>query len=223
MKKCPNCGQTTSRTSDLACQWCGYPLLSGSYKEIPKTYEELKDERLRKDELPVAEATPEPEPEVIAATEPEPVMEEAEVEPKTKAKPKAKRKRVVKPKDESEPEPEPELKSAPESESNAIEVTVEELDSAFEADAAAADARFSNKMLKVTGVVGRIAVNDIIDKPCIILTGADKTVLKNVMCVFDKKDGPELNRLATGQTVTVQGKYDSCTINILIIDCVIVA
>ncbi len=216
MKKCPSCGQATSRTKDWACQWCGYPLLSRSYQEIPKTYAQLKEERLRKDELPVTEEVEtEPESEPVAEAIPEP-------EPKAKPKPKAKRKRVVKPKDEPEPEPEPELKSTPESESIAIEVTVEELDSAFEADTAAADARFSNNILRVTGVVGRIAVNDIIDKPCIILTSADETVLKNVLCVFDKKHGPDLNRLTTGQAVTVQGKYDSCTINILMIDCVMV-
>ena len=206
MKKCPNCGQATSRTEDWACQWCGYPLLSGSYQEIPKTYQELKDERLRKDELPVTE-------EAGKEVEPEPLA-------KAKPKPKAKRKRVVKPKDE--PEPEPELKSTSESESTAIEVTVEELHSAFQADKVAAEARFADRILKVTGVVGRIAVNDIIDKPCIILTSADETLQKNVLCVFDKKHGPELNQLTTGQTATIQGKYDSCTINILMIDCVIV-
>ena len=252
MKKCPNCGQATSRTKDWACQWCGYPLLSESHKEIPKTYEELKEERIRRDALPVteeaetelepeaeveeaeaepepepvAETTPEPEPEVTAATEPEPVVEEAKPEPKTKPKPKpkAKRKRVVKPKDEPEPEPEPgpELKSTSESESTAIEVTVEELHSAFEADKVAAEAQFANKILRVTGVVGRIAVDDIIDKPCIILSSADETLLKNVLCAFDKKHGPELNRLTAGQTATVQGKYDGCTINILMIDCVMV-
>ena len=36
MKKCPNCGQPTLRTRDWACRWCGYPLLSGSYRETPK-------------------------------------------------------------------------------------------------------------------------------------------------------------------------------------------
>ncbi|MFC1929116.1 zinc ribbon domain-containing protein, partial [Chloroflexota bacterium] len=35
MQKCPNCGQPAARTEDWACQWCGYPLLSKSYKKIP--------------------------------------------------------------------------------------------------------------------------------------------------------------------------------------------
>ena len=45
MARCPNCGRETRRTVDWCCQWCGYPLFSGSYKKIDKTYKELKDER----------------------------------------------------------------------------------------------------------------------------------------------------------------------------------
>jgi len=46
MKDCPNCGRPTLRTEDWVCQWCGYPLLSKSYKKIPKTYREIKEESL---------------------------------------------------------------------------------------------------------------------------------------------------------------------------------
>ena len=46
MKNCPNCGRPTLRTEDWVCQWCGYPLLSKSYKKIPKTYREIKEESL---------------------------------------------------------------------------------------------------------------------------------------------------------------------------------
>ncbi len=52
MRKCPNCGQTAERTEDWACQWCGYPLLSEAYKKIPKTYRQLKEEELDKQEPP---------------------------------------------------------------------------------------------------------------------------------------------------------------------------
>lgn len=31
MPKCPNCGRETERTKDLACQWCGYPLITRDY------------------------------------------------------------------------------------------------------------------------------------------------------------------------------------------------
>jgi len=95
MGKCPNCGQETVRTEDWSCQWCGYPLLSGSYKKISKTYRQLKEERL-------------PSPLEVEEPEPEPVME-AELEPVSE--PEA----VSEP--EPEPEPEPVLEIKPEAES----------------------------------------------------------------------------------------------------------
>ena len=82
MPKCSNCGQETARTEDWACQWCGYPLLSQSYKKIPKTYKQLQEERLyeqkpsvRKEIEPVLESEPEPEPAPVPKPEPEPVPE----------------------------------------------------------------------------------------------------------------------------------------------------
>ena len=48
MLECINCGRETLRTSDWACQWCGYPLLSGSYKKVAKTYQQIKEEKLSK-------------------------------------------------------------------------------------------------------------------------------------------------------------------------------
>jgi hypothetical protein len=62
MPACPNCGRQTLRTRDWACQWCGYPLLSRSYKKIDKTYKELQEERSFSSRA--AFAVPEPEPEI---------------------------------------------------------------------------------------------------------------------------------------------------------------
>jgi len=183
MRKCPNCGQMAERTEDWACQWCGYPLLSKSYKKIPKTYRQLKEEELDKQKAP----------------EPEPVPE-AKPEPKPK------------------PEPVPQPKPA----SVAGGITVEELYSAYSVDEVAADAKFTDKTLTVTGVVDRITVNDVHNIYYIILASAEKKEQWNVRCMFDRKYGVQLSRLATGQTVTVQGKYDGYKVNILMKDCVLV-
>ena len=210
MRKCPNCGQTAERTEDWACQWCGYPLLSKSYKKIPKTYRQLKEETVASpppshgtlppthapEPEPVAEPQPEPEPEPVAEPQPEPTPE-----PEPESVP------------ESEPEPAP----------GTMEVTVEELYSAYRVDEVAADAKFTDKILKVTGVVDRITVNDVHDVYYIILASAEKKEQWNVRCTFDKKHGPQLNRLTTGQTVTAQGKYNGYKANILIKDCVLVS
>ena len=241
MQKCPNCDQTTARTEDWACQWCGYPLLSNSYKKIPKTYEQLKQEKLHKPKPPVIEeaavspplaediSPPIPEPE--AKLMPEPQLESTP-EPEPEPIPEPEAKLTPEPQLESTPEPEPELApeaqpesmpaTEPEPTPTAIEVTVEELYSTYRVNEVAADAKFTNKTLKVTGVVDRVVVIDIHDVYYIILTSAEKKAEWNIRCTFDKKHGPELNRLTAGQTVTVQGKYDSYKINILMRDCALV-
>ena len=196
MRKCPNCGQTTERTEDWACQWCGYPLLSKSYKKIPKTYRQLKEEELDKQKTsepePVVEPQPEPEPEPVVEPQPEPAPQ---------------------------PEPVPQPKPA----SAAGGITVEELYSAYSVDEVAADAKFTDKILTVTGVVDRITVNDVHDIYYIILASAEKKEQWNVRCTFDKKHVPQLNRLTTGQAVTAQGEYNGYKVNILMKECVLVS
>jgi predicted amidophosphoribosyltransferase len=85
MPDCPNCGLATQRTKDWVCQWCGYPLVSNSYKVIDKTYKELQDERK-------ASASP------YAATQPEFVPE---------YKPEPKREPLERPVSQQRPAPAP--------------------------------------------------------------------------------------------------------------------
>ena len=99
----------------------------------------------------------------------------------------------------------------------------EELYSAFSADEMAADAKFTDKTLTVTGIVDRITVNDVHSIYYIILASAEKKEQWNVRCMFDRKYGAQLNQLTTGQTVTVRGKYDGYKANILMKDCVLVS
>ena len=312
MSKCPNCGQTAERTEDWACQWCGYPLLSTSYKKIPKTYRQLREEKLGEQtppepepepvpeaepepvpevepepvpqaepepvpevELePVPEAepepvpevkpepVPEPEPEPVPAAEPEPVPE-AEPEPVSEVKPEpapeaepepvpeVKPEPVPEPKPEPVPEPEPEPvpeaepepvpepepapepepepvpevkpEPVPEPEPGTMVVTVEELYSAYSADEVATDAKFTDKTLRVTGVVDRITVNDVHDIYYIILASAEKKEQWNVRCTFDRKYRAQLNRLTAGQTVMAQGEYGGYKVNIIMKDCVLIS
>ena len=212
MLKCPNCGLETTRTEDWACQWCGYPLLSRSYERIPKTYKQLKEEGLFKPK-PILE--PQREPELVPEPELEPEPESIlEAEPALESE----REPILEPEREPELVPEPELEPTP----VAMELNVEELFSAYEADGVAADAKFVNKLLKVPGVVAMIDVKDMLDTHNIRLTGAERNLLQSVRCMFDKKHAAALNRLTIGQTVTVQGKYDGSIIEIRMIDCVLV-
>lgn len=232
MPKCPNCHRETVRTEDWACQLCGYPLLSESYRKIPKTYRQLQEEKQHKTYEQESPAREEPEP----ASEPEPeLMSEPGPVPQAESAPELEPEPVpqLEPASEPEPEPEPvpqpepapELEPEPESEPMPpeIEITVGEMLSAYEENGEAADAKFKNKILKVTGIVKRIEAKDTLDIYYITLTDAEKTLLLiDVRCFFDRKHGPELNLLTSGQTVTVQGKYDGSMINIRMSDCFLV-
>ena len=67
-----------------------------------------------------------------------------------------------------------------------------------------------------------IDVKEMLDIHYIRLTGPEGDLLHNVRCMFDKKYGPELNKLEIGQMVTVQGKFDGSIVEIRLIDCVLV-
>jgi len=204
MPKCPNCGLETLRTEDWACQWCGSPLLSSAYKMIPKTYKQLKQEGLY-EAKPIPESKLEPEPVAMLESEPEPVLE-------------SQREPIPEPEREVEPVPESKLEPEP----VAMELTVEELLSAYATDGVAADTKFANKLLRVTGVVAMIDVKDMLDTHYIRLTGAERNLLQSVRCFFDKKHAPVLQQLVIGQTVTVQGIYNGSIIEIRMMDCVLV-
>lgn len=98
MSRCHNCGRETLRTEDWACQWCGYPLVSGSFGKIEKTYRQLKEERLRK---PEEEPAPEPEPGL------EREIEQIEV-PESEEEPGKEREPIQEPESEEEPKKEEE-------------------------------------------------------------------------------------------------------------------
>jgi hypothetical protein len=274
MPKCPNCGQNTTRTEDWACQWCGYPLTSNSYKKIDKTYRELREERLGEhiEEMeeeaappePVAapreaelDPAPEPEEEQVAEVEPEPAVSvepeatvEPEPEPESEAPPEPEQETetpqpVAEPESEAEPAAEDEGKVEQEEETETpppvqadvepqppavlpseqepeLELTASELFSAYETEGPEADARFANKVIKVTGMLNRVEIKDNFDIYYMDLTSSEKRFLQSIRCVFDKERADQLSGLDAGQTVTVQGRYDGSIMNISLRDCVLV-
>ena len=158
---------------------------------------------------------PEPEPEQVVEPEPEPVLE-AEAEPTPEPEP------VLKAEAEPTPEPEPVVEPETELTSGLIEVGIEGLYSAFTADRDASDARYKNRMLRVTGLLYRTVINENLDVAYIILTSAKKYGEWKVSCTFNKEHEKELRQLTTQQMVTVQGNYDGYRVNIQMRDCVLV-
>lgn len=236
MKACPNCGRPAARTKDWACQWCGYPLLSGGYKELPETYSELKGKIKPKEGPPLlevleaeviepeAEVEIEPEPEV----KPEPEVEpEAKLEPVLEAKPKPKSKAKAKPSAEPEPEveaaPEPVSEAEPEPEPEpGAPLSVDFLYSKLQADREDTDAKYMNQVLKVTGLVYRTIINENLTVAYVILAGTKRYGEQQVTCAFDTKHTHEIRRLNGRDPVTVQGTYDGYAATVLMRDCELV-
>ena len=116
MANCPNCGRATARTTDWCCQWCGYPLFSGTFKTINKSYEQLKRERTAPQAEVEDEAVPR-EPETYQAAEE--IEEESIEEPareeiprrivRQEARPPVRRRRIIKRRRPAPPPPEPEV------------------------------------------------------------------------------------------------------------------
>jgi hypothetical protein len=101
MANCPNCGRRAQRTKDWVCEFCGYPLLYGSYKVLDKTYKELQAER---NPLYRGEETEEPEPDLNVQEEEEEVAPEPEPPPT----PSWKNKKAPRPSYPTRPQPEQE-------------------------------------------------------------------------------------------------------------------
>jgi hypothetical protein len=287
MAKCHNCGRETLRTEDWACQWCGHPLLYGSFKKIDKTYRQLKEERLNKtvrEEKIIQEPEMEPEiekeiepkqdlevikriklepeseleiendviqemeKETVQEAEPEEKVEESEPEPVVE--PEGEPSKAVEDKNETEVEPEEEIKPEPEvveepeveeiheieteaelikepepepePENADMELTVTEILVAYDEDDVAADEKFVNKILRVTGTVSMIDIKAKLDTHYIRLAGSGGDPWQSVQCIFDKKHSSALGQLEKGQTVTAQGRYSGSIIAIRMVDCVLV-
>jgi len=208
----------------------------------PEAVVEVEAEPVAEPEAEVeAEPVAEPEAEPEAELEAEPAVKakakpaaKARAKPKAraKAKPKAKAKAKTEPETEAEAEPvaEPEAEPVAEVEAEPVaepvtatmELTVDELLSAYEEDGAAADAKFANTILNITGAVERIEIKDFLDIYYITLTSTKTKLLQGVRCSFAKTHGEELSQLTVGQTVVVQGKYDGSLIDISMRDCVLV-
>ena len=258
MARCPNCARETLRTKDWVCQWCGYPLLSGFYRRIDKTFKDIQEERdLARQAPETEESRPRPEPplptrpdlelEVRRRTEATPRPERVpEPAPRPKPEPELKKEpepgpppasmqptppaALPEPIPESPPpplpEPAPETPEAPpprlEEIVDGAEITVDHLDALYRANRTAAHARLTGKVLSVKGLIERVVIRDHLDVRYVLLKGARKTNAWNVRGSFEREHNSEMGRLTEGQAVTVRGRYDGSSKNILFKDCVLV-
>jgi hypothetical protein len=269
MSACPNCGRQTLRTKDWACQWCGYPLVSKSYKPIDKTYKELQEERSlalkpiqpesppdqvpelaaepevapEQEEEPEVAPEPEAEPEPLITPPPEPKEElppatepEVDVEPEEAPEPEAEAEPLItpppEPKEELPPATEPEVEVEPEAApatevklediQDGMEITADQINALFKSDKAGAHEKFAEKTMVIKGKVGKVFVREHLEIRYIVLTGTQKRMTWSLRCTFDKESSSKLTGLKEGEAVTVRGKYDGYSKNIIFKECTLV-
>ncbi len=173
-----------------------------------------------------AKAKPEPEPEPESKPEPE---SQKEPEPEKQAEamitpppePKPELPPVEKPEIKVEPEPVPETALKPEDIHDDMEVTADQLDALFRSDKSGAHAKLAEKTLVIRGIVEKVFVREHLEIRYIILTGTGKKMMWSLRCTFDKDESSKLTSLSEGQEVTVRGKYDGYSKNIIFKECVL--
>jgi len=190
------------------------------------------EEEVEKEPQPPTELEPEAIESSEPVKEPEPAqVAEAETEPAPEPEPQ--------PQPEAEPAKEPVAEAVPEAAvppqapvaapaletdpaTGTINVTVEELDAAFNSNKAGTNAKLVDKLLRVSGPVQKIFAKDNLDIFYIILASAGKASNWQVRCTFSREHGAYLSRLTEGQEQTVQGTYVGYERNIILKECSLV-
>lgn len=99
-----------------------------------------------------------------------------------------------------------------------VEVTAIKLSEEYDANKVAADAKYKDKRLKVTGIIDSIG-KDILDDPYVTLEGMPNRLF-GVQCMFSKSKEQELINLKKGQEITLTGKMSGEMIgNVVLREC----
>ena len=103
-----------------------------------------------------------------------------------------------------------------------IYITVDELLAEYAADYNLATAKYTNKILRVSGYAAAIDVKEVLAINYIRLTDESFDLTKSIQCMFDKKYASILMSLQKGQPVSIQGKYTGSLIAMRMTDCIVI-
>lgn len=99
-----------------------------------------------------------------------------------------------------------------------IKVTSQQLINDYEKNEVAADQKYKDKMVEITGIVETIG-KDILDTPYVSLKAGSEYSITSVQCMFQKTEEGELAKLSKNQSVVLTGRLSGKTLNILVNDC----
>lgn len=102
------------------------------------------------------------------------------------------------------------------SEPAAISISANQLSSAYNANELAADDKYKDKVLAVSGTVDSIG-KDITDTPYVTLQANGD--LLGIQCMFDNQYKEQLSKLHKGQQIQIHGTCKGKTLNVLLADC----
>lgn len=93
-----------------------------------------------------------------------------------------------------------------------IGIEAERLVAQYEANEIAADARYKDQMLAVTGIIGDFDKGPFGGLYVVLAAESMRAFFSGVRCSFDKKNEAELSRLSKGERITVTGRCDGRTL-----------
>ncbi|MFO7622067.1 MAG: hypothetical protein R6W81_12505 [Bacteroidales bacterium] len=96
-------------------------------------------------------------------------------------------------------------------------ITASGLLKAFEEDEGAASARFTGKIIEVTGVIGSVKP---VENNRLNITLRTESDLSSVICTFRSAEG--LPQMKAGETVTLRGECSGYLMDVLLNNCVFV-
>lgn len=103
----------------------------------------------------------------------------------------------------------------------AMKVTSAEIVADYKENGVAADAKYKDKLVEISGTVETID-KDILDTPYIALESYQYAIVDKVQCMFSRSNESELATVAKGQKITLRGKVEGKLGNILVRGCEIV-
>ena len=104
-------------------------------------------------------------------------------------------------------------------EKQTIKVSAKDLYQAYEENEVAADRKYGNQLVEITGTVDNIGT-DVIGR--VYITFPTGKTLKSVQCYFEDDEAIDgVASIAKGQTVTVVGTCGGFTLNVSVKDCII--
>ena len=176
-------------------------------KPVPQPEPEAEPQAASPPEL---ESAPEPGQQPLAVPQSAPIILPAASAP------------VPKPEIKIEPEPPPQPPIKLESVSDGMAITADQLDTLYRTDKSGAHAKFSGKTLVLKGRVEKVFVREHLEIRYIVLIGSRQRMTWSMRCEFERENAAALGRLDEGQEVTVRGKYDGYSKNIIFKNCALV-